>query len=150
MIATGTYRARGLSLTFSKSPEKGTECAVVMLRLEEGPDKGANIEWVGWLTEKMTERTASSLALMGYDGVDLASVSKSEVIAVIEHEEFTRANGEKGARARVAWINDPGGAGRFQQMSGTEVAGAKDRLRAAMTALKAKGAAAPQDEKLFG
>lgn len=150
MIASGSYKARGTELRFSKSPDKGTECAVVVLRLEDGPDKGAHIEWVGWLTEKTVERTGASLTLMGYDGNDPATVGKNEVSAVVEHESFTRANGEQSVRARVAWINDPNGAGRFQQMTAPEIAGAKDRLRAAMMAFKAKAnALAPADEKLF-
>lgn len=151
MIASGSFKARGTELAYAKSPDKGTPCVTVTVRLEEGPDKGSLIDWVGWLTDRTIARTGESLALFGYDGEDPKTVGLKEVIVVIEHEEYDRTNGEKATRARVAWVNDPNGAGRFQQMTAPEIAGAKDRLKAAMTAAKAKQppSAVAADEKLF-
>lgn len=150
MLATGSYDAKGVSLSFGKSPEKGTPCVIVKLQLLEGPDKGATTEWVGWLTENTEARTGESLRLMGYDGVNDASVGANVFSAVIEHEPYTKADGTPAERDRVAWVNARGAAGRFQQMSSAEVSGAKERLKAAMTALKAKSpvsAAADDDVK---
>lgn len=150
MIATGSYRARGISLDFIESPEKQTPGVKVVLRLEEGPDKGSNIEWIGWLSEKTIQRTGESLSLFGHDGEDASTITRNEVIAVIEHEEYTRKNGEVAHRPRVSWINDPSGAGRFVQMGPAAVAGAKERIKAAMMAAKAKKPAVdPADEPRF-
>jgi hypothetical protein len=145
MIASGTFAARGTSLKFAKSPDKGTECVVVMMRLLDGPDKDATIDWVGWLTDKTTARTQEALALMGYDFHDDASVTKNTVQVVIEHEEYERANGEKGLRPRVAWVNNPSGAGRFDTMGAVEVAGVKERMKAAALAAKNKAGAPVSD-----
>lgn len=143
MIATGNYRARGIAGRFSKSPEKGTPCVEVDLRLEEGPDKGAHITWVGWLTDGTIARTAEALGLMGADIDDLSTVGRQEVVAAIEHETFTRKNGEQGQRPRVAWINDPKGGGRMEPLSAPEISGVKERLKAAAMAARAKAGAPP-------
>ena len=151
MIATGSYRAIGVSASLEKSPDKGTEGVRVTIRLEEGSDKGAQIDWVGWLTDKTLARTAESLALMGYDGENLETVRSKAFVVVIEHEAFTRNNGESATRARVAWINDPTGGGRMDPMNVAEVAGAKARLKAAMALAKQKSAKPldPADEPRF-
>jgi hypothetical protein len=152
MIATGSYAVRAAEpLSFVKSPEKGTPGVKVTLRLEAGPDKGAHIEWIGWLTDATTARTSESLALLGYDGNDPASVMTKEAIGVIEHEEYTKKSGEKAQRPRVAWINDPTGGGRMDPMTPAETAGAKERLKAAFAAAKAKAGKPvdPADEPRF-
>jgi hypothetical protein len=108
MIAEGTYTARAVSAMLSKSPTKGTPCAVVTLRIEQpGPHKGELIDWIGWLSEATRARTAESLALMGFDGADLATVQRNEVAIVIEHETFTTESGATRTAPRVRWINDP-------------------------------------------
>ena len=148
MIATGSFAAKAAGpLEMVKSPEKGTPAAKVVIELKAGPNVGERIEWLGWLTDKTTERTAESLALMGYDGSNELSVMNKEFIAVIEHEEYTNKAGEKKMRPRVAWINDPSGGGRLDPMTATEVAGSKERLKAALTAAKAKaGKAVVKDD----
>jgi hypothetical protein len=139
MIATGSFASKAAGpLEFIKSPDKGTPGVKVVVELKAGPNIGERIEWIGWLTDKTTVRTGESLGIMGYDGNDAASVMKKEFIAVIEHETYKNAAGEDKTRARVAWINDPSGGGRLDPMTAPEVAGAKERLKAAMTAAKAK------------
>jgi len=136
VISQGNYAGRGTVLELIKSPEKGTPGCRVVMQILDGPDKGQTIEWIGWLSDRTSEKTTAALALMGYDGSDERSVSKRDVVLAIEHEEYTRANGESASRARVAWINDPSGGGRLVPMSSTEIAGTKDRLRSAMLALR--------------
>lgn len=146
MISTGTYRAKAIRpIQWSESPEKHTPGAVVRIKILEGPEgtKDQSIDWVGWLSDKTVERTQESLATMGYDGDDDASVMRNEFEVVIEHETFTRTNGEQDTRPRAAWINKPGGAGRFDAMGPAEIAGAKARLKAAALAAKNKSGAPP-------
>jgi len=108
MIPEGTYTARAVSAMLSKSPTKGTPCVVVTLRIEQpGPHKGELIDWIGWLSEATRARTAESLALMGFDGSDLATLLRNEVAIVVEHETFTTESGATRTTARVRWINDP-------------------------------------------
>jgi hypothetical protein len=151
MIEQGTFAAKGVSLKWSKSPEKGTECVVVLCRLLEGPNKDATIDWVGWISEKTVARTQEALTLFGYDGQDDSTISRNTVQVVVEHETFVRANGEEGKRARIAWVNNPSGAGRFDSMSTAEISGAKERLKAAGMSLKNKATQQvnPEDEPRF-
>ena len=149
MIKTGSFAAKAASpLEFIKSPEKGTPGVKVTIELKAGPNTGERIDWIGWLTDKTTQRTGESLTLMGYDGENPASIQKKEFIAVIEHETYNNTAGEEKTRPRVAWINDPSGGGRLDPMTATEVAGSKERLKAALTAAKAKaGKAAAKDDE---
>jgi hypothetical protein len=79
---------------------------------------------------------------MGYDFHDDSTVSKNVVQVVIEHEGYTRANGETGQRPRVAWVNNPS----FDTMGAAEIAGVKERLKAAALAAKNKAGAAVREE----
>lgn len=107
MIAEGYWKARAVSGGFSKSPEKGVPCVVVELKLLDGPDAGQVINWIGWLSEKTRNRTAESLAHMGFDGENWATVKNKEIIAVVRHEVVETKKGEHKTVARVAFINDP-------------------------------------------
>jgi len=151
MIGTGSFAAKAAGpLEFVKSPEKGTPGVKVVVELKAGPNTGERIEWIGWLTDATTARTGESLALMGYDGSSPDTVMIKEFIAVIEHEQYTNKAGEAKTRARVAWINDPTGGGRMDPMSKSEIAGAQQRLKAALTAAKSKaGRNSSEDEPRF-
>jgi hypothetical protein len=139
----------------SASSQKGTEGVVVACELEEGPDKGSRIDWIGWLTEKTAARTAESLALFGYSGDDDGDVrSPNSVLVVLEPEPYTNEAGTTIERMRVKWINDLSGAGGgMKPLAGPELAGAKSRLKAALAAQKGRAATSPkareEDEPRF-
>lgn len=138
IIQAGSYRARGIAASMGKSSQKGTLCVSVTLRLEDGPHKGELIDWVGWMSDATRARTAESLELMGFDGDALATTNRNEVTAVIEHEEFTKSNGEVLVTPRVKWINDPkrGGA-KFAALSPGETQALMGSLRGYVLAAKA-------------
>jgi hypothetical protein len=148
MLAAGTFEMRAVSdLEFVKSPEKGTPGVRVLCKYLEGPNKDSTIEWIGWLSEKTTAKTSESLAIMGYDGSDASTVKLCSFQGVSEAEEYDKADGTKGQRMRLQWIN---GASRMVSMNAAEVAGAKDRLKSALLALKSKQPAAKaEDEPRF-
>lgn len=140
MIASGTFRMKATkALEFVKSPEKGTPGVSVTCTYLSGPNAGSTIEWVGWLSDKTTARTSESLATMGYDGEDPSTVTRNEWDGVTEDEEYEKADGTKGTRPRLMWVN---GGSRMVAMSAAEISGAKDRLRSALTAARAKAAPA--------
>jgi hypothetical protein len=157
MIATGTFKMRGCSdLETVKSSKKETEGVRVIVQLEEGPDKGSTIEWIGWLGPNSIERTSESLRIMGFDGEDKGSVKKNVFSGVLEKESYDRTtdSGETVTNEKVVlrWVNDPNAAGgRFLQTSPAESAGIMQRLKAAALAAKnhAKAAVAPEDEPNF-
>lgn len=144
MISEGSFKARGIAASMGKSSQKGTLCVSVTLRLEDGPHKGEMIDWVGWMSDATRARTAESLELLGFDGDDLATTNRNEVIAVIEHEEFTKQNGEAMKTARVKWLNDPkrGGA-KFAALSPGETQALMGSLRGYVLAAKAAKGEAP-------
>jgi hypothetical protein len=144
-IASGTFTMKAAGpLEFVKSPEKETPGVKVICSYVDGPNVGQTIEWIGWLSDKTAARTSESLGIMGYDGDDPASVTKQPFQGVTEEEEYDKADGSKGTRPRLKWIN---GASRMVPMNVAEMSGAKERIKAAMLAAKAK-AAAPVDPDL--
>jgi hypothetical protein len=149
MIAEGTYEARGISMSDCASGDKGTPGYTVTLRIEDdGPNKNALIEWVGWMTEKTEARTAESLMLLGYDGEDYKTVTRNKVMIVIEHETnmYTTASGEQkqGTRARVRWINDPArGGASMQPLEAGKALEIKARLKGLILQQRAAKPAAP-------
>lgn len=146
-LTPGTYKARAVApAVVAKSSQKETPGITVSLRLEDGPNKGAIIEWTGWLSDGAKPRTIESLVLMGFDGDDLASVQKNEVIAVLDNE--TREyEGKTYTETRVKWINDPSRASgaKFLPLSDAEKAVIAGDIRAAVAVHRA--AAAKSEEK---
>lgn len=151
MIATGSFKARACTpISWIKSEKSGTQGAEVTFRLLEGPDAQSTLKWVGWMSDKTLVRTQEALALMGFDGENEATVQANDVLVVIDHEEYTKADNTVAKRARIQWINDPAGGSRFATMDAAQVSGAKERLRAAALAAKKPAAAiAPEDEPKF-
>ena len=74
------------------------------------PDVGRSITWYGYFTEKTARRTIESLRYCGWKGDDLSDLSSIgtdpsvEVQLVIEHDTY-----EGVTRAKVTWVNAPGG-----------------------------------------
>lgn len=135
-IESGTYTMKAAGpAEMVKSPEKGTPGVKVVCLYMDGPNVNKTIEWMGWLTEQTMARTAESMAHMGYDGSDLSTVTRQCFQGVTEYETYDKADGGQGERARLKWIN---GASRMVSMSAGEQAGAKERLKSAFLAAKAK------------
>ena len=142
MISPGTYRVRGVSASMGKSPKKGTLGVTVSLQILEGTHAGQVIDWTGWLTEATKQRTAESMALLGFDGTDLATMTTREALAVVEHEDYTTESGETKTAARVAWINDPARAGaRLQPVEKAEQIAMLATLRGIVLEARAKAPA---------
>jgi hypothetical protein len=108
MIPEGMYDAIAISpLSSGDSSKAKTPCVQTTFRIEnEGAQKGAMIDWQGWLTEKTGERVAETLVLCGFDGTDPMSVMKNRVKIIIEHEAIPDTNPVR-FQARIKWINDP-------------------------------------------
>jgi hypothetical protein len=143
MICTpGAYKAKAVGpVDFQKSSQKETPAAVVQMRIEDGPHKGTTLSWSGWLSDKAKPRTIESLVLMGFDGEDPNSVTKKEVIAVLDNEAYEYKNdaGEtkSGSRARINFINDPERSVGFTPLSDAERAVIAGDIRASVQAHKA-------------
>jgi hypothetical protein len=111
-IVDGSYMARGINMEGVKSDNTGNKGVTVTFSIvDEGPYKGALIDWTGWLGENTRERTAESLVFCGYDGTDPKTISKDIVQIVIETEEYIKDPGlpteKKYLTPKVRWVNDP-------------------------------------------
>ena len=108
MIPEGDYFAIAIAPLYSgDSNKKGTPYVSTTFRIEQdGDQKGAMLDWHGWLTDATRDRVVTSLTLCGFDGVDPASVMKNKIKIVIKHEPVPDSNPPR-MEARIAWINDP-------------------------------------------
>lgn len=105
-IPKGRYRARSLQAEFGFSPNKGTEQVVVEFELLDDQWRGERVTWIGYFTEKTTERTMEALRFCGWSGddvTDLVGLGTSEVSLVIDHEEY-----DGKLQAKVQWVNKGG------------------------------------------
>jgi hypothetical protein len=144
MIGEGTWRARAVTMAFINSSKKGTPGIEVAFCITEGPHKGANIGWTGWMTPATQERTAESLQTCGFDGEDVATVTKNEVFLVVEHETYAKDDGTVVTRAKVAWVNSLERGVGSQPMDSAKAAEVKANLRGLIMAKK-QSAPAPVD-----
>jgi hypothetical protein len=102
-IESGEYFQLG------ESSEKKTKQVVVNFEITDGVDKGRKIAWIGYFTEKTVNNTLKALRVCGLTGDDLSSDQPltNPVSLVVDHED----DQEGKPRARVSWVNAPGGGG---------------------------------------
>jgi len=113
-VVDGSYMARGINIEAMKSEKTGNKGVTVTFTIvDDGPCKDGMIDWNGWLGENTRVRTAESLALCGFDGVDPKTISKNIVQIVVESEEYIKDAGtpteKRYMTPKVRWVNDPSG-----------------------------------------
>lgn len=105
----GYYRARAIEWALGKTEKGSRQVAVRFETFDDQDQPGERITWYGYFTEKTQERTLESLQHCGWEGddiTDLSGIERNEVQLVVEHDEY-----EGKVRAKVAWVNRPGGGG---------------------------------------
>lgn len=99
-----------LACQFGRSGQKKTPQVCVTFEVLRGPEAGQRISWFGYFTDKTADRTLESLRICGFVGEDMDRFweqrPENEVQIIVEHEEF-----DGKTRAKVQWINNPGGGG---------------------------------------
>jgi hypothetical protein len=159
LIAEGTYEAVAFPIDtadgpayaqFGESAQKATPQVVVNCEILDGEEVGRRIAWIGYFTEATTQRTVESLRYFGFKGDDLATLVtqklEQRVQIVVEHEDYNNRT-----RARVSWVNRPGGGGLrlSDPMSKDGLRKFAARMKAAVRAIpeatgaKAEGGARP-------
>lgn len=108
MITLGTHPCRGVKAEFIEAGEKKTPGITVTLKLLDTDDL---IDCTLWLSEGAKVRSAKSLALLGFDGENLETITSKDAECEIGEEEY---EGKK--YTRVKWINDPNYVGGFAKM----------------------------------
>jgi hypothetical protein len=139
VIPEGKYKARGVEGALSET-SKGNPQVAILIEIIEGEHAGENYTWYGHFTEKTEERTLESLRHLGWstdDLTDLTGIDANEVSITIGHED----DQEGKTRARVRWVNAPGGLAIKERMND----GAAKQFAARM-----KGAAIASRQKASG
>ena len=106
MISLGKHKARAIEAALGLT-STGKEQVAVAFEIIDGPHTGETINYYGYFTEKTAKRTMESLRILGWSSDDLTDLSDvtGECTLVVEHEPDQ--NGDM--RARVRWVNPPGG-----------------------------------------
>lgn len=121
-IQAGNYKCRAISAAFINSGgEKKTPGVTVTLKLIESDEL---IDATLWLSEGAKKRSAESLAILGFDGQDLMTITRNEAWCVIEPEEY---NGK--THMRVKWINREPGGTKFAPMDPAQQQSVMSELR---------------------
>jgi hypothetical protein len=161
VISIGTHRAIAQSIQFGFAGQDDKEQVVIEFRLTNGddPDFGHSISYFGFFTDKTIKRTIESLRYCGWKGDDLAELPvlaetgmlPDEVDLVVDHEEY-----EGNVRAKVKWVNRPGG-GRVElakPMEPTSLAAFSARMKGSIKAAEAaprqRGGGAPPAQRNSG
>lgn len=80
----------------------------------EGEWQGTRLPWIGYFSQAAAARTIQSLRYAGWKGTDFYAIKPgdlpNQVDVTVEHDEY-----EGKVRARIAWVNLPGGGGLILQ-----------------------------------
>ena len=143
MIAPGRYSARPIDAALGKT-SGGKDQVAVQFEINEGqPHAGELITWFGYFSEKTVDRTLEALEHCGWNGdslADLSSVGRRDVEIVVAHETWEGTN-----RAKIQWVNRPGGSGLAMKQALTpgEAQAFDQRMRGTLLARKQKRAQTP-------
>jgi hypothetical protein len=142
----GAHPARATELEFVEI--NGLDVVQVKFTFTDGPNKGLNIMWKGWIGGKTPEtaklnaaRTHESLTICGFDGDDDDTIKRNVVNLVIVEKPYTRKDGTQGMGPEVQFINDINrisGGKPLPPMDAGKRAAAKSRLKAAALQSKSK------------
>jgi hypothetical protein len=140
MLPKGYYTARAVSGEFGYSSNKGTEQVAVEFEILDEAHAGERIHWMGFFTDKTTDRTMESLRICGWrtdDVTDLQGIGDNQVQLVVDHEEY-----DGKVLAKVQWVNRIGGGFKMgSTMSEAQKKAFSARMRGA--AVKSRSAAPP-------
>ena len=80
-VPAGKYLATANQARFGESSQKGTLFIEVEFQLKELPEK---LIWTGYMTEKTTQRTLDSMALIDWSGDDTFSEGSFSTDKVVQ------------------------------------------------------------------
>lgn len=147
MLREGTYGARvsafeGLTYSANGTPQ---------VAIQFTTDEGTISTWL-YLSDKAAKYTVEKLRLMGWRGNDVSEIVLDDLTAdveiVVAHEEY---DGE--AKAKVKWINAPGGGSGIKPgapMGDAEKKAFAAKLKGMCMATKPGNGSAPAPKKPAG
>jgi hypothetical protein len=146
MIPQGEYEAQACKPLMMTKAKNGNDRVIVVMKITQGEQEGALIDFRGMLTGGATPITLEALKLMGYDGSDDESVQRNKVRIVIEHESF-----EGKTYPQIRYVNDPNRMAQYTELSAAEATAARARLKDAFMAQKQSAGkpVSPENEPRF-
>lgn len=144
MIPAGTYPAvvvpvevdgESTSIQFGPATDKSPFTAAVCFEVLSGPQAGQKITSFLYFGDNSIDRSVESLRICGFKGDDIDQFfgqrPENEVSIVVEHEEY-----DGKTRAKVKWINKPGGGGLVLQkrLAGADLKKMSARMKQRMKA----------------
>src|SRR6266540_198359 len=117
-VADGKYLAKPVGGQIGRSGNKNTPGIAILFEFDyEG--RKTQLSWRGWFTEKTSERTFETLAILGFDenkpyinGNEIPASSFDHIAVVelvVENEEFTNEQGRVVSAPKIKWVNKAGG-----------------------------------------
>ncbi|MEE4245214.1 MAG: hypothetical protein V2I33_07370 [Kangiellaceae bacterium] len=113
MLEAKNYKVKIIGSFTGESAEKKTP----YIGLELETQCGNYIDWISYMTDKTADRALKTLAGAGFIGKKISDLSNEKMsmddlfehnpslTAVVEHEEYTNAEGEIKQKAVVKWLN---------------------------------------------
>lgn len=121
---------------------KGAEQVAILFQLVDGGD---TYTWYGHFTDKTTENTLKTLAILGVEN-DLSNIGEpsDEEFTLVLQEEQDKETGEM--RTKVRWVNKGDGVALKTRMDAGQRAQFAKRIAGGLTKAKRElGAAAPSN-----
>lgn len=125
-LEKATYRAVAVATTLGLSNQKGTKYVAVNFEIVDDERFAGEVTpaWMGYFTDRSSERTVESLQHMGYAGdnmEDFADLDRARCLELLpnvvdivcEPESFTGDDGTERQTLKIQWVNRVGG-GRYK------------------------------------
>lgn len=137
MLEAGDYRARAVKAQLGKAKSGNPQIGVEFELLDF---TGQRIGWYGSFSDAAFDITMRGLTAAGFHGADVSDVSwvegAPEVVLVVAHEEW-----EGKTRAKVKFINSPGGVNMKDALVGNEAKSFADRMKGRVLAYQSSAGA---------
>lgn len=125
----GTHAARAIAAKLGETSKGDTQVAVEF-EITDLPDGPRRITWYGFFTEKTEDRTIEALRICGWTGTDFTDMQVgADVSLVIEDDTW-----EGKTRAKVKWVNRPGGIAMAKPMDAAKAAAFSARMKGKLLA----------------
>lgn len=108
LVAAGHHEAVARNIQFGLTSGDKKQC-LIQFRILSGQFEGRSVPWFAYFTEKTWKTTLKGLRSCGWKGDDLATATVENLGNLVELEVEHEKNDKGEMKARVRWVNAPGG-----------------------------------------
>lgn len=135
LIPAGRYLARAVDSVLGKTSKGSEQLAITFQIVAPESYEGRQLVYYGYFTDKTVDKTLEALENTGWDGESIVhpiGVGSIDSSIVVEHE----ADDKGQMRARIRWVNRPGGAAVKEKLDVSDAMALEQRLKGKMLARK--------------